>query len=181
VTFGATNALDTTAAFSLPGDYVLRLSADDGEVRVFDDVSYTVYHTPFEAWQAEQFGAESGGPDAAPTADPDRDGIVNLMEYALKLDPNDADVTGLPAQGKTNVDGSDYLTLTYTRVKAATDITYVVEVSGDLVTWNAGPSYTATVSVTDNPDGITQTVVVRDLVPMDSATSRFIRLKITQP
>lgn len=181
VTFGNATNLDTTATFSLPGVYVLRLTADDGEVRVFDDVSYTVYHTPFEAWQAEHFGAESGGPNAAPTADPDRDGILNLMEYALNLDPNTAGLTGLPVQSSRNISGSDYLTLTYTRVKAATDITYAVEVSGDLIGWNSGPGYTATVSMTDNPDGITQTVVVRDLISMASATSRFIRLKIIQP
>jgi regulation of enolase protein 1 (concanavalin A-like superfamily) len=183
VTFADATLTNTTASVSVSGDYTLRLQADDGSVQTFRDLTFTAYATAYDAWAGQQWAGTGGinDPNSISTADPDGDGIANLMEYALNLDPNVPGVIGLPVQGTTNVGGNDYLTLTYTRVKSATDISYVVEVSGDLVTWNSGPSYTATVSVTDNPDGITQTVVVRDLVPMGSATSRFIRLKITQP
>ncbi len=183
VTFADATLTNTTASVSVSGDYTLRLQADDGSVQTFRDLTFTAYATAYDAWAGQRWAGTGGinDPNSVSTADPDGDGILNLMEYALNLDPKVAGAIGLPVQGTTNVDGNDYLTLTYTRVTAATDISYVVEVSGDLVAWNSGPSYTATVSVTDNPDGITQTVVVRDLVPMDSATSRFIRLKITQP
>ena len=44
---------------------------------------------PFEQWQAASFGADAGDPAiAGETADPDKDGILNLMEYALNLDAN---------------------------------------------------------------------------------------------
>ena len=46
VTFGNANAVDTTATFSLPGTYVLRLTATDGLLQAFDDVVITVEPNP---------------------------------------------------------------------------------------------------------------------------------------
>ncbi|MDN3510959.1 MAG: hypothetical protein NG784_06605 [Candidatus Jettenia sp.] len=45
VTFGNVNAVDTTASFSLAGTYVLRLTANDGELNASDDVTITVLDT----------------------------------------------------------------------------------------------------------------------------------------
>jgi len=42
VTFGDATAVDTTATFTVPGVYVLRLTADDGYDQVFDEVTITV-------------------------------------------------------------------------------------------------------------------------------------------
>jgi uncharacterized protein YjiK len=42
VTFGNANAVDTSATFSLPGTYVLRLTADDGDLTTSDDVTIIV-------------------------------------------------------------------------------------------------------------------------------------------
>jgi hypothetical protein len=42
VTFSNANAVDTTATFSAPGAYVLRLTANDGALSASDDVSFTV-------------------------------------------------------------------------------------------------------------------------------------------
>ena len=42
VTFGNANSIDTTASFSLPGDYVLRLTASDGQVSNSDTVTVKV-------------------------------------------------------------------------------------------------------------------------------------------
>ena len=42
VTFGAPNALSTTATFTVPGIYTIRLSAFDGEATTSDDVFVTV-------------------------------------------------------------------------------------------------------------------------------------------
>jgi M6 family metalloprotease-like protein len=42
VTFGQPNLVDTSALFSGSGTYVLRLTADDGEVRVFADTTYVI-------------------------------------------------------------------------------------------------------------------------------------------
>ena len=42
VTFDNVNAVDTTASFSVDGSYMLRLTADDGELTAYDDVAVTV-------------------------------------------------------------------------------------------------------------------------------------------
>ena len=42
VTFGNANSIDTTASFSLPGDYVLRLTASDGQVSNSDTMTVKV-------------------------------------------------------------------------------------------------------------------------------------------
>ena len=42
VTFGNAAAVDTTASFDQPGTYVLRLTANDGELSASDDTSVTV-------------------------------------------------------------------------------------------------------------------------------------------
>lgn len=42
VTFGDASALSTTATFSASGEYVLRLTADDGALEAFDEVRVTV-------------------------------------------------------------------------------------------------------------------------------------------
>jgi len=60
----------------------------------------------------------------------------------------------------------------------ATDITYTVEVSPDMVNWSSGPSATTQVSSTSNGDG-TSTVIVRDLTPISPGSTRFIRVCVT--
>jgi hypothetical protein len=46
VSFGNASAVDTTASFSSAGVYVLRLTADDGQLTASDDVTITVNSTP---------------------------------------------------------------------------------------------------------------------------------------
>ncbi len=139
--------------------------------------------TPFVGWQGLYFSATelSNSAVSGPNATPAGDGITNLMKYALNLNPKTSGVGGLPTESMTTVGGSRYLTLTYTKVLSATDITYTAEVSGDLQTWASGASNLTAVSSTNNSDGITQTVVVRDNTPASGANKRFIHLKVSQP
>jgi hypothetical protein len=138
---------------------------------------------PFETWEQTYFSAAQllNPAISGDTACPFGDGIANLMKYALNLNPNTDGVSGLPVGEPMQIGGANYLTLKYTQVIAATDITYTVEVSGDLRTWNSGPGYTATVSAVNNPDGVTQTVIVQDLTPVTSGSMQFVRLRVTMP
>ena len=139
--------------------------------------------TPLATWQDRYFTAaeQTNAAVSGNAADPDGDGVPNLLEYALNLSPRVAGVAGLPTVGSTAINGSTYLSLTYTKFIANTDIAYLPQVSGDLVAWNSGTNYLATVSTTNNPDGLTQTVVVRDLTPLSTNGRRFIRLSVTTP
>jgi hypothetical protein len=58
VTFGNSAAVDTTASFTAAGSYVLRLTANDGELTNYDQVTITVNSQP-----ANQAPTVSAGPD----------------------------------------------------------------------------------------------------------------------
>jgi Putative Ig domain len=137
--------------------------------------------TPLDSWKNAWFSPTQlkdpniSGDKAAPAGD----GIPNLMKYALDLDPMTDGAPGLPVEGIMTLGGTNYLTLSCTLLKSATDITCTVEVSVNLKTWNSGSSYTSVVSVTDNHDG-TETVVVQDLAP-SNGTGSYMRLKVTKP
>ena len=67
----------------------------------------------------------------APEADPDGDGIGSFAEYGLATDPLRGNAGGLPA---FHLNGLT-LELSYTRARA--DVSYSVEASDDLITWDA--------------------------------------------
>jgi hypothetical protein len=125
--------------------------------------------SPFRAWQLTNFPTNADNTAiAGEAADPDADGLSNLLEYALGLNPNAFTLTSVVVDTTTGA-----LRLTAPKNPNATDITYLVEVSGDLVTWTA--SGTTVVTST------TSLLQVLDNTPLSGATRRFIRLKITKP
>jgi hypothetical protein len=129
--------------------------------------------TAFYQWKFDH-----GLPAAAGTdSDADHDGIPLLMEYALSLDPTTASVTGLPTGAIRN----NFLTLSYTKVKAATDITYAAEVAGAVTgLWSSSSAdINQTWFVADH--GETEAVTARDRTAASNAASRFMRLKVSQP
>jgi hypothetical protein len=138
---------------------------------------------PYTSWKSQNFTlAERSDPNiSGDLAAPAGDGISNLLKYALNLDPHVSGVSGLPTPGTmTAADNMQYLTLTYKEVISATDLSYVVEVGSDLASWNFGSAFTEVVSSTNDPNGITRTVVVRDLTPMTSGSHHFMRLLVTK-
>jgi hypothetical protein len=128
--------------------------------------------TPFEAWQLAEFGPDAGNPlIAGELADPDGDGIVNLLEYALATAPNIPGITTI-VRHMENVSGTDYLRLTIPKNPAATDLTYTVETTGDL---SDSGSWSDTDALIEE-DSPTQ-LIVRDTI---SGPRRFIRLRVTR-
>ncbi|MEZ5414237.1 MAG: immunoglobulin domain-containing protein [Opitutaceae bacterium] len=124
------------------------------------------------SWLNEQFTPSELADESisGATADPDRDGLTNLLEYALGLDPMDTDTASLPEAGSSTTDW----TYTYTRPADRPDLTYEVEYSTDLATWS-----TAGVTLSMTADhGSTQTW--RATLPLNSASNVFFRLKISQ-
>lgn len=99
-----------------------------------------------------------------PNDDPDGDGVPNLLEYALALNPAGADAASLP-QAMT---ASSRLTMTYER--ARTDVTYVVETSTDLLNWTA----TGVDQGAPDGDGITTASVAM------AGSAQFLRLRVTR-
>lgn len=132
--------------------------------------------TPLQIWRNGHFGNPSNVGAGANGADPAGDGMPNLIKYALGLNPSAVALPGQLPLGKIQQSGGQkYLTLNVNRAARAPDVTYLVEVCGDLRTWVAGAPNTVTLTNT-----ATQ-LVVRDNSPVPAAASRFIRLQITEP
>ena len=130
----------------------------------------TLGNSAFQAWKVAMFGVNAANPLIAGSAvSPAGDGMSNLLKYALGLDPHVAAAGSAPVMGLSG--GS--LTLTYTKVLAATDITYTVEWSSDLTNWSP-------VGVTELPlGGNTVTQQIRATAPLAPAEVKFLRLHVT--
>jgi hypothetical protein len=146
-------------------------------------VVYSLLGTPYQIWQHQNFSSTqlTNAAVSGDTVSPAGDGIPNLMKYAFNLNPFVPSTGGLPQGSLPTIGGTNYLALTFKQVLFATDISYTVQVSGDLITWNSGPGYTAQIGPPiDNGDG-TETVTFQDIVPVTSANARFIRVQISGP
>ena len=84
-------------------------------------------------------------PAATKTDDPDGDGIVNLMEYALSSNPIATSRGDLPQIAMQTLDLEDqpkeYITYSFTRQGQTNDLIYSVEVSEDLKEWKKALPY----------------------------------------
>lgn len=134
----------------------------------------------YDAWKANHFTAAEliDASISGDAADPDGDGLANLVEYALGSDPKTADRTGHPAPMIQTLNGQPYLTLSFRRLLLAYEISYTVEVSDDLVHWRS------TAQPVGNPtlgqDGFL-TETYRDETPIGYGTSaRFLRVSIAR-
>lgn len=101
-------------------------------------ITYGVVPPPthFEAWLATYFPTNLVGQHVDPNGDLDGDGIRNQFEYAFGFSPvafnNASEFTTVLAPG---AGGSIDMTMTFRRHPAATDLTYRLQTSDDLVTW----------------------------------------------
>jgi hypothetical protein len=109
------------------------------------------------------------GDASAATADPDGDGISNLVEYALGTDPL---TPGSLPEPELSANGQ--LSLTFTRPANLPDVLYSVEASTDLTTWTSIP-------LDMLADGGSQTVRATDSTTLSSTGRRFMRIRVSRP
>jgi hypothetical protein len=113
----------------------LRLTMGSSSANVSEVALYARAYSGYGDWAERAFpGTEDfAAGDAAPGADPDGDGVCNLLEYALGGDAGAADTGLLPVVALQG----DRLTLTYVRDLWLRDVSWAVEWSTDLVNWSA--------------------------------------------
>ncbi len=125
--------------------------------------------SPLEAWRQTHFGTTANSGQAADAADPDGDGLANLLEYAFGENPmvaNDG-----PSVVTTTPGG--VLALTFVHIDDPA-LSYVVEASNDLAgPWSPAQTYTGFTAA--------GTTTYTDNVALNSVSRRFLRVKVTRP
>jgi hypothetical protein len=117
-------------------------------------------HLPDE-WELANWGGTSVH---SATGDDDRDGLKNLLEYALGRNPRVPDFSDANVVAPVG----DYLTATISKQPF---VTYAVEASSDLQTWGTAD----TTTVVDDPT----TLVVRSNHPISGGGTHFLRIRVT--
>jgi hypothetical protein len=117
-----------------------------------------------------------------PGADPDHDGINNIVEYAFNLNPLTPDAlpatptgtSGLPRVVAVPSGGGQQLEITFLRRKdVASGLTYAAEFSGNLTTWQTGGT-----PIVSSVDATWERVTVRDTAAPTSPR-RFAHVLLT--
>jgi len=124
-----------------------------------------------DAWETLKFGNAAAGANPSDD-DPDHDGLVNLLEFALDTHPLVPNPSTL-VYDLVPLAGGKHLRLSVPKNPAAANLTYSVEVAGDPAApaWSsAGTSIEA-----DTPSELR----VRDDTGTATSSRRFIRLKVT--
>ncbi len=170
ITFNPSALGIRSAAFHLASNESGTASSYDILVTGHGDVLPTL-----QSWRQFYFGTTGNSGNAADSFDFDKDGLVNLMEWACDLNPTTAGPLSV-----TLVRNGGNLEFTYTRSVAALNDGAMFEVE-----WSdtmPGPSPWSTASVTSNilsDNGTMQQV--RATLPVGSSGRRFVRLKVTRP
>lgn len=166
------------------GTYTILFRASDGQLSTTQSAQVTVDATAttgYEAWQETHWPGITDPTIIGSAADPDRDGLDNLLEYALDSVPTVADETVLPVLGLVEIEGQSYLTLAYTHRTDDPSLTFEVVASealhAPLTSWMA---QTTEVEASE-PAPERRSVKIRDSVPVETGGAhRYLRLRITR-
>lgn len=182
-TASATRYTDSDSALTAGQTYYYRLAVvtSQGTSGYTNPVSSKPYASAdLAGWRYRYFGSAGLNPTdangASDGANPAHDGVNNLLKYALGFDPTAnyyaAYTSGLPVVQRQVIDGSVYLTLTFTG--AATDVTYTVQAASALDgTWTTLATYSGQTAL--------GTFTVPDNQPVGVSAKRFLRLQVSHP
>jgi hypothetical protein len=177
IVFSGTDSSRTaviTPATNVSGTTAVTLTVSDGLASNSQSFNVTVLNQS-QSWQWSNFGADWNNPAiAGDAADPDGDGVSNLLERAFGGNPNASDGQSiLPVIDNTG----PLLSINYRKAKAATDLTFTVQESPDLQTWT-----TATGTSTVLPgDSASPVQVIRFTSPAGNAKKKFLRVQVSKP
>jgi hypothetical protein len=149
----------------------------------------TIIEPPIDFWKLAYFGANANNAAiAGDSADPNHDGIVNLLAYAYAFNPVVASTN--PFTG--NLAGKQFQ-LHFPRNTSAGDITFIVQSSTDLIAWSNLMTFAAASGWVTNQSGATVVESATNGVPPDqyvnatvmsstnvtvNAADQFLRLQI---
>lgn len=123
--------------------------------------------TPLESWRQAQFGDPANSGAGADLNDFEKDGIVNLLEYAFGLNPKQDSSGQIPHAQRI---GNNFVMINFTQPAGVSGITYRAEWSSSL---QAGGWQPVADSGTGNQHIFS--------VPVGTNKNLFMRLKVTSP
>jgi uncharacterized delta-60 repeat protein len=123
---------------SLPANGLVRARArvsggyGNGSSGIIESIAAYSFST-LQLWRQTHFNTAENSGNAANNADPDKDGLENLVEFAFGKNPHEPDASTLPEWRR---DDDDYV-MDFTRPADASGITYVAEysISMDAASW----------------------------------------------
>ncbi|MEK7953241.1 LamG-like jellyroll fold domain-containing protein [Luteolibacter soli] len=144
-----------------------------------------------ESWRKQHFGSTEETGDAADAADPDGDGLSNLIEFALGTLPNQSSADTAPEVSVIN----GKLTITATRNTGAIDVVMTILASDDLTSENwqpiarsaGGSPFTDIIqnlptgaTIQETGTGATRTVQISDIQMTNDPAhpKRFLKLQV---
>lgn len=172
-----------TPGASQLGDFPLTFVASDGQLTASRTMVLTVTNTALiDSWKARWW--PPGSLDSANNADPDGDGLSNLYEYALDLDPTRSSTNQRPVLSRVTLPDGHHLALTVTYRNNEDDASLKVDMiaSGDPAFPASSLSVVATgdpLNQGTTPPGFVCTRFV-DPTPLETSPtgSRFVRLRV---
>jgi N-acetyl-beta-hexosaminidase/chitodextrinase len=141
--------------------------------------------TPIETWRQAKFGSTANIGNAADAADPNHNGISNLLEYALGGDPT-GNTTGTGILPQAERGAGNELQFRFTRHLDRSDLKLTVQAAdslsgpwSDVASSTAGGVFAPALRAAETGTGNTRSVVVTDLYPIGDPAhpKRFMRLK----
>jgi N-acetylneuraminic acid mutarotase len=161
--------------------YYFRVRAFNGSGNSgYSNTNQATTRTPWAQWLLTKFTTQQLTDSAAssPAADPDWDGLPNMVEYALNREPLLPDHTPPSVVGLEPVLTTNFLTLTYTCNVAAIDVEFAAKVSTNLTTWFSGTNVvTGPIPVATNANMVTEKI--RANTPVASIPRQFMQFNVT--
>ena len=139
-----------------------------------------VLPTGFASWAATHetsAALPAGTLSNAAGADYNKDGVPNLMAYALGLSPVSQSAASLP---RAALSGTN-LRLDYPKLLDRTDITLTPQISSNLTTWYSPGQAGAPAGFTDSTVSTAGNVETRRAAVPVGSNPFYLRLKVTKP
>ena len=184
-------ATDVFSAWQTGAALNLEAGGFTGEIHRLRVVSIQPLPGGYQDWLALHFTAEELADEDlrdevwGETADMDGDGLITLHEYGAGGDPKSYDKDLRSQGGVTDVGEETFVSVTFHRNPAITDMGFQIMVSEDLVNWRNGHSYLGadvfpngeTVEVDKSVAGDIETIIVRSTMPLSKEQPRqFIKV-----